>query len=119
MIGTAREIALEMFRHSDLDGEKYVFACWNRNDIRCVCLDWDLTDEELDEVLRRLSSCLESGADIGQIRAIVETMLDERREKRTVTIPAKSLALVMQLAGRRCNVSQYARRMAADQLKKP
>ncbi|MDU2081519.1 MULTISPECIES: hypothetical protein [Enterobacter] len=47
-----------------------------------------------------LSSCLESGADIGQIRAIVETMLDERREKRTVTIPAKSLALVMQLAGR-------------------
>jgi hypothetical protein len=54
--GTAREIALEMFRHSDLDGEKYVFACWNRNDIRCVCLDWDLTDEELDEVLRRLSS---------------------------------------------------------------
>ncbi|HHA1186392.1 hypothetical protein UXO02_23570, partial [Enterobacter kobei] len=44
--------------------------------------------------------CLESGADIGQIRAIVETMLDERREKRTVTIPAKSLALVMQLAGR-------------------
>ncbi|WP_426720285.1 hypothetical protein [Enterobacter cloacae complex sp. 285F6] len=26
MIGTAREIALEMFRHSDLDGEKYVFA---------------------------------------------------------------------------------------------
>lgn len=65
MIGTAREIALEMFRHSDLDGEKYVFACWNRNDIRCVCLDWDLTDEELDEVLRRLSSCLESGADTG------------------------------------------------------
>ncbi|HCI5455872.1 TPA: DUF1380 family protein, partial [Enterobacter kobei] len=100
MIGTAREIALEMLRCSDLDGEKYVFASWNRNDIRCVCLDWDLTDEELDEVLRRLSSCLESGADIGQIRAIVETMLDERREKRTVTIPAKSLALVMQLAGR-------------------
>jgi hypothetical protein len=79
MIGTAREIALEMFRHSDLDGEKYVFACWNRNDIRCVCLDWDLTDEELDEVLRRLIMP-ESGADIGQIRAIVETMLDERRE---------------------------------------
>ena len=100
MIGTAREIALEMFRHSDLDGEKYVFACWNRNDIRCVCLDWDLTDEELDEVLRRLSSCLESGADIGQIRAIVETMLDERHEKRSVTIPAKSLAVVMQRAGR-------------------
>jgi hypothetical protein len=51
MIGTAREIALEMLRDSDLDGEKYVFASWSRNDIRGVCLDWDLTDEELDEVL--------------------------------------------------------------------
>lgn len=99
MIGTAREIALEMFRCSDLDGEKYVFASWNRNDIRCICLDWDLNDEELDEVLCRLSSCLESGADIGQIRTIVETMLDERRAKRTVTVPAASLEMVMKLAG--------------------
>ncbi|ELV2798007.1 hypothetical protein QNS20_004285 [Enterobacter ludwigii] len=98
MIGTAREIALEMLRCSDLDGEKFVFASWNRNDIRCICLDWDLNDEEL--VLCRLSSCLESGADIGQIRTIVETMLDERHEKRSVTIPAKSLAVVMQPAGR-------------------
>lgn len=100
MMGTAREIALEMLRCSDLDGEKYVYACWSRDDIRCVCLDWDLNNEELDEVLRRLSSCLESGADIGQIRAIVETLLDERKEKRTVTIPAKSLELAIQLAGK-------------------
>lgn len=98
MMGTAREIALEMLRYSDLDGEKYVYAIWSRDDIRCVCLDWDLNNEELDEVLRRLSSCLESGADIGQIRAIVETLLDERHEKRTVTIPAKSLELAIQLA---------------------
>lgn len=100
MMGTAREIALEMLRYSDLDGEKYVYAIWSRDDIRCVCLDWDLNNEELDEVLRRLSSCLESGADIGQIRAIVETLLDERHEKRTVTIPAKSLELAIQLAGK-------------------
>jgi hypothetical protein len=37
--------------HVTIDGEKYVFASWNRNDIPFVCLDWDLTDEELDEVL--------------------------------------------------------------------
>jgi len=99
MIGTAREIALEMFRCSDLDGEKYAFASWNRNDIRSMCVDWDLNNEDLDEVMRRLSSCLESGADIGQIHAIVETMLDERRAKRTVTVPATSLEMVMKLAG--------------------
>ncbi|MFZ5210194.1 hypothetical protein [Enterobacter kobei] len=99
MIGTAREIALEMFRCSDLDGEKYVFASWNRNDIRSMCVDWDLNNEDLDEVMRRLSSCLESGADIGQIHAIVETMLDERHAKRTVTVPAASLEMVMKLAG--------------------
>jgi hypothetical protein len=33
MIGTAREIAIEMFVIRP-DGEKYVFASWNRNDIR-------------------------------------------------------------------------------------
>ena len=99
MIGTAREIALEMFRCSDLDGEKYVFASWSRNDIRSMCVDWDLNNEDLDEVMRRLSSCLESGADIGQIHAIVEIMLDERRAKRTVTVPAASLEMVMKLAG--------------------
>ena len=98
MIGTAREIALEMFKCPDLDGEKYVFASWNRNDIRFICVDWDLNDDELDEVMRRMSSCLESGADVGQIQAIVETMLKERREKGIVTIPAKSLALAIELA---------------------
>ncbi|WP_370967949.1 hypothetical protein [Enterobacter wuhouensis] len=100
MIGTAREIALQMLSFSDLDGEKFVYASWNRDDIRCICLDWDLSNEELDEVLSRLSSCLESGADIGQIRSIVEVLLDERHEKRAVTVPAKSLATAMQLAGK-------------------
>ncbi|PKA32787.1 hypothetical protein CWR41_00445 [Cedecea lapagei] len=100
MIGTAREIALQMLSCSDLDGEKFVYASWNRDDIRCICLDWDLSNEELDEVLSRLSSCLASGADIGQIRSIVEVLLNERHEKRTVTVPAKSLATAMQLAGK-------------------
>ena len=88
MIGTAREIALKCSGVPTFDGEKYVFASWNRNDIRSMCVDWDLNNEDLDEVMRRLSSCLESGVDIGQIHAIVETMLDERRAKRTVTVPA-------------------------------
>jgi hypothetical protein len=30
MIGTAREIAIEMLRDDDNDGEKYVFASWSR-----------------------------------------------------------------------------------------
>ena len=115
MMGTAREIALEMLRYSDLDGEKYVYASWSRDDIRCVCLDWDLNNEEVDEVLRRLSSCLESGADIGQIRAIVETLLDERHEKRTVTIPAKSLELAIQLAGK--EIERLALNQEIDALK--
>jgi hypothetical protein len=34
MIGTAKEIAIEMLRDDDNDGEKYVFASWSRNDIR-------------------------------------------------------------------------------------
>lgn len=100
MMGTAREIALEMLRCSDLDGEKYVYASWSRDDIRCICLDWDLSDEEVDQVLEKLHTHLECGGDVGQIRAIVETLLDERKEKRTVNIPAKSLELAIQLAGK-------------------
>lgn len=39
MMDTPRDIALEMFKCSDLDGEKCVFACWYGADIRSICLD--------------------------------------------------------------------------------
>ena len=99
MIGTTREIITELLKCSDLDSQKVVFAMWDRDDIRCTCLDWNLTDDELDEVLKRLNANLECRADIGQIHSIVETLLDERREKRCVTIPAASLEIIMRLAG--------------------
>lgn len=100
MIGTPREIALEMFKCSDLDGEKCVFACWYGADIRSICLDWDLSDEDVKRVLERLNAQLECGGDFGPIRGIVDDFLDEKRALRTVTIPATSLEVVMQLAGK-------------------
>ncbi|HID4646560.1 hypothetical protein [Enterobacter hormaechei] len=100
MIGTAREIALEMFRCSDLDGEKYVFASWDSNDIRSICVDWDLSSDEIDTIMERLSTALDYGGCVSLIHGIVEEMIEEKREHRTVTIPAASLAMVMQLAGR-------------------
>lgn len=100
MIGTPREIALEMFKCSDLDGEKCVFACWYGADIRSICLDWDLTDEDVIRVLERLNAQLECGGDFGPIRGIVDDFLDEKRALHTVTIPATSLEVVMQLAGK-------------------
>ncbi|EQB4725974.1 hypothetical protein ACYKVK_004623 [Enterobacter hormaechei] len=56
MIGTAKEIAIEMLRDDDNDGEKFVFASWSRNDIRGLCIDWDLSDEEIDVVMERLEA---------------------------------------------------------------
>lgn len=100
MIGTPREIALEMFKCSDLDGEKCVFTCWYGADIRSICLDWDLSDEDVKRVLERLNAQLECGGDFGPIRGIVDDFLDEKRALRTVTIPATSLEVVMQLAGK-------------------
>ena len=100
MIGTPREIALEMFKCSDLDGEKCVFACWYGADIRSICLDWDLSDEDVKRVLERLNAQLECGGDFGPIRGIVDDFLDEKRALRTVTIPAMSPEVVMQLAGK-------------------
>ena len=100
MIGTARDIVLEMFRCSDLDGKKYVFASWDSNDIRSICVDWDLSSDEIETIMERLSSALEYGGCVSLIHGIVEEMIEERRENRTVTIPAASLAMVMQLAGR-------------------
>ena len=38
------------------------------------------------------------GGDIGQIHQIVNEILDERRSKRTVEIPASSLEIIMELA---------------------
>ncbi len=98
MIGTAREVISEMLKHSDLDSKRFVFATWDRDDIRSTCLDWDLSDDELDETLRRVNINLECGGDIGQIHQIVNEILDERRSKRTVEIPASSLEIIMELA---------------------
>lgn len=100
MIGTARKIALEMFRCSDLDGEKYVFASWDSNDIRSICVDWALSTHEIETIKDRLSTTLDCGGCVSLIHGIVEEMIEEKREHRTVTIPAASLAMVMQLAGR-------------------
>ncbi len=61
MIGTAREVISEMLKHSDLDSKRFVFATWDRDDIRSTCLDWDLSDDELDETLRRVNINLECG----------------------------------------------------------
>ncbi|HCJ6301574.1 TPA: DUF1380 family protein [Enterobacter cloacae] len=100
MIGTAREIALEMFRCADLDAEKYVFASWDSNDIRSICVDWDLSSDEIETIMERLSTTLDYGGCVSLIHGIVEEMIEEKREHRTVTIPATSLEMVMQLAGR-------------------
>ncbi|WP_163334887.1 DUF1380 family protein [Enterobacter hormaechei] len=100
MIGTAREIALEMFRCADLDVEKYVFASWDSNDIRSICVDWDLSSDEIETIMERLSTTLDYGGCVSLIHGIVEEMIEEKREHRTVTIPATSLEMVMQLAVR-------------------
>lgn len=100
MIGTAMEIALDMLKMADIHGNKYVYACWDRDDIRCVTGDWDLNNEELNEVMRRFSSCLETGADVSLIHDVVRVMMDERRKKRSVTVPTASLEIIMQLAGK-------------------
>lgn len=100
MIGTAREIAVEMLKQADIHAEKYVYACWNSEDIRCVTGDWELSVEELNEVMRRFSSCLESGSDVSLIQDVVRIMLDDQRKKRSVAVPAASLEIVMQLAGK-------------------
>ncbi|MFW7199427.1 hypothetical protein [Enterobacter sp. BNK-16] len=95
MIGTAREIALEMFRCADLDAEKYVFASWDSNDIRSICVDWDLSSAEIETIMERLSTTLDYGGCVSLIHGIVEEMIEEKREHRTVTIPATSLEMVM------------------------
>lgn len=100
MIGTAREIALEMFRCADLNAEKYIFASWDSNDIRSICVDWDLSSDEIETIMERLSTTLDYGGCVSLIHGIVEEMIEEKREHRTVTIPATSLEMVMQLAGR-------------------
>lgn len=100
MIGTARDIAIRMLGASDNDGEKFVFASWDSNDIRSICVDWDLSSDEIETIMERLSTTLDYGGCVSLIHGIVEEMMEEKREHRSVTIPAKSLAMVMQLAGR-------------------
>ncbi len=100
MIGTAKEIAIEMLRDDDNDGEKFVFASWSRNDIRGLCIDWDLSDEEIDVVMERLEAELYPSGCVPLIYNIVEMMVEEKRKHRNVTIPAAALAVVMQLAGK-------------------
>lgn len=100
MIGTAKEIAIEMLRDDDNDGEKFVFASWSRNDIRGLCIDWDLSDEEIDVVMERLEAELYPSVCVPLIYNIVEAMVEEKRNNRNVTIPAAALAMVMQLAGK-------------------
>jgi hypothetical protein len=69
--------------------------------------------------MERLEAELYPSGCVPLIYNIVEVMVEEKRKHRNVTIPAAALAVVMQLAGRKCSVSPYARRMAADQQKKP
>ena len=75
MIGTAKEIAIEMLRDDDNDGEKFVFASWSRNDIRGLCIDWDLSDEEIDVVMERLEAELYPSGCVPLIYNIVEMMV--------------------------------------------
>ncbi|EPS1993327.1 conjugative transfer relaxase/helicase TraI domain-containing protein [Enterobacter hormaechei] len=82
MIGTAKEIAIEMLRDDDNDGEKFVFASWSRNDIRGLCIDWDLSDEEIDVVMERLEAELYPSGCVPLIYNIVEMMVEEKRKHR-------------------------------------
>jgi hypothetical protein len=45
-----------MLRDDDNDGGEICIASWSRNDIRGLCIDWDLSDEEIDVVMERLEA---------------------------------------------------------------
>ncbi|MFK3663586.1 hypothetical protein ACI2I2_24275 [Scandinavium sp. NPDC088450] len=101
MFATAAEIAVHMLTRGKNPQERFVFACWSLEDIRAAISDWELNDDDLRIVHERLSGEFESGADVPVIERVVEELIEERRESRTVTIPAASLQMVMQLAGRK------------------
>jgi hypothetical protein len=56
MIGTAKEIAIEMLRDDDNDGEKFVSPAGAGMIFAVLCIDWDLSDEEIDVVMERLEA---------------------------------------------------------------
>ncbi len=58
MIGTAEKLPLKCCVVPTSMARSTFSPAGTEMIIRCVCLDWDLTDEELDEVLRRLSPAL-------------------------------------------------------------
>lgn len=100
MIATATEIAMHILKRSGITDERFVFFCWGVEDVRAATHDWALNDSDLQIVHERLNDAFENGADYPVMESIVEELLEERRETRTVTIPATALEAVMQLAGR-------------------
>lgn len=72
MIGTAKEIAIEMLRDDDNDGEKFVFASWSRNDIRGLCIGhYDVIRGSLP-----LQQALEKVAESGDCAATARHLLE-------------------------------------------
>lgn len=100
MIATATDIAMHMLKRGEIPDEHFVFFCWGVEDIRAATRDWVLNDSDLQIVHERLNDAFENGAEYPVIENIVTEMFEERRETRTVSIPASALETVMQLAGR-------------------
>ncbi|EBR8158501.1 hypothetical protein DOA20_25590 [Salmonella enterica subsp. enterica serovar Newport] len=81
------------------DGEPVFVFTLTRGEVRHIAQDWNLSDDELETVMQRLSTAFEYGAEVKFIHEITEELMDEQRAARSVTIPAVALEKVMVLAG--------------------
>lgn len=81
------------------EGEHIFVFTLTRGEVRHIAQDWNLSDDELETVMQRLSMAFEYGAEVKVIHDIAEELIDERRAVRNVTVPASTLEKIMLLAG--------------------
>ncbi|HFZ8416957.1 TPA: hypothetical protein ACIPAK_004656 [Salmonella enterica subsp. enterica serovar Aberdeen] len=81
------------------EGERVFVFTLTRGEVRHIAQDWNLSDDELETVMQRLSTAFEYGAEVKVIHDIAEELMEELRAVRNVTVPAVALEKVMALAG--------------------
>jgi len=100
MYGTVNEI-YEQLRQRYKSDELMTLIIWTKEDVRDVLDNTQITDETADEILQQIdgiSDQHEYGVSLETLQAVLDSIREEERQAREVTLPATAAETVVQLA---------------------
>ncbi|EML8490083.1 DNA methylase [Salmonella enterica subsp. enterica] len=80
-----KQSVIDLLSMDVMDEEPVFLITLTRHDVRSVTRDLNLSDSDIDTVMKRLDAAFENGADVILIDQIAEELVKEQQATRNVT----------------------------------